>query len=128
MFLLVFTYALKGFSKLGTILESNMAITYLDNSMLNSALGGVKSLGWARKLTSLGIHPAHPAVSLLWSSPGQFQTSSGSSEQGPAGLVWVRGGVTVPLWSWAGRPSFLPESFLLRDKWEARPCLSRVMG
>jgi hypothetical protein len=119
---------MKGFSKLGTVLERNMAITYLDNSRLSSALGGVKSLGWARKLTSLGAHPAHPAVSLLWSSLGQFQTSRGSSEQGPAGLVWVRGGVIVPLWSWAGRPSFLPESFLLRDKCEARPCLSQVMG
>lgn len=80
-----------------TVLESNMAITYLDSSSLTSALGGVKSLGWARKLISLGTHPAHPAVSLLWSSLVEFQTSRGSSEQGPAGLVWVKGGVTVPL-------------------------------
>lgn len=35
--------------------------------------------------------------------------------RGPAGLVRVRGGVAVSLWSWAGRPSFLPDSFLLRD-------------
>lgn len=56
MFLFVFTYTLKGFSKLGTVLESNMAITYLDNSMLSSALGGVKSLGWARKPWELTQH------------------------------------------------------------------------
>lgn len=68
MLLLAFTYTMKGFSKLGTVLESHMAITYLDNSVLSSALGGAKSLGWARKLTSLGTHPAHPAVSQLWTS------------------------------------------------------------
>lgn len=36
---------MKGFSKLDTVLESNMAITYLDSSMVISALGSVKSLG-----------------------------------------------------------------------------------
>lgn len=128
MFLLVFTYAMKGFSKLGTVLERNMAITYLDNSRPSSALGGVKSLGWARKLTSLGTHPAHQLCLCCGPRWASFKPPGGAVSRAPAGLVWVRGGVIVPLWSWAGRPSFLPESFLLRDKWEARPCLSQVMG
>lgn len=128
MFLFVFTHTMKGFSKPGTFLESNMAITCLDSSMLTSALGGVKSLGWTRKRLPWELTQHTQLCLCLRSLLVQFQTSRGSSEQGPADLVWVRGGVTVSLWSWAGRPSFLPDSFLLRDKWEARPCLSQVMG
>lgn len=84
-----------------------MAITYLDSSGLVSALGGVKFIGWASRLTSLGTRPTHPAVSLLWSLLVQFQASRGSSEREPCwfgkGKAW--GGCVSLELGWA---SFLP--------------------
>lgn len=103
----VFTYTVKDFGKLGTVLESEHGHYLFGQLRTGFCAWRCKFIGWASRLTSLGTHPTHPAVSLLWSLLVQFQASRGSSEREPCwfgkGKAW--GGCVSLELGWA---SFLP--------------------